>query len=42
MEKFGADGDVIEINLTTVKVTKSDKTITTVSTYSLISDSFKN
>jgi miniconductance mechanosensitive channel len=42
MEKFGADGDVIEINLTTVKVKNWDKTITTVPTYSLISDSFKN
>ena len=42
MEKFGADGDVIEINLTTVKVRNWDKTITTVPTYSLISDSFKN
>jgi miniconductance mechanosensitive channel len=42
MEKFGADGDVIEINLTTVKVQNFDKTITTIPTYSLISDSFKN
>lgn len=42
IEKFGADGDVIEINLTTVKVRNWDKTITTVPTYSLISDSFKN
>ena len=42
MEKFGADGNVIEINLTTVKVSNWDKTITTIPTYSLISDSFKN
>lgn len=42
MEKFGADGDVIEINLTTVKVQNWDKTITTIPTYSFISDSFKN
>lgn len=42
MEKFGADGDVIEINLTTVKVRNWDKTISTVPTYSFISDSFKN
>ncbi len=42
MERYGADGDVIEINLTTVKVRNWDKTITTVPTYSLISDSFKN
>lgn len=42
MEKYGADGDVIEINLNTVKVQNFDKTITTIPTYFLISDSFKN
>ncbi|WP_046758139.1 mechanosensitive ion channel family protein [Kordia jejudonensis] len=42
MEKYGADGDVIEINLATVKVQNFDKTITTIPTYALISDSFKN
>lgn len=42
MPKFGADGDVTEINLTTVKVRNFDKTITTVPTYAFISDSFKN
>jgi miniconductance mechanosensitive channel len=42
MEKYGADGDVMEINLTTVKVQNFDKTITTIPTYSFISDSFKN
>lgn len=41
-EKFGADGDVIEINLATVKVRNFDNTTTTIPTYSLISDSFKN
>lgn len=41
-EKFGADGDVIEINLITVKVRNFDNTTTTIPTYSLISDSFKN
>ena len=41
-EKYGADGDVIEINLATVKVQNWDKTITTIPTYALISDSFKN
>ena len=41
-EKFEADGDVIEINLATVKVQNFDKTITTIPTYALISDSFKN
>lgn len=42
MEKYGADGDVIEINLATVKVQNFDNTITTIPTYFLISDSFKN
>ncbi|WP_224490465.1 mechanosensitive ion channel family protein [Robertkochia flava] len=42
LDKFGADGDVIEINLTTVKVQNFDNTITTIPTYSLISDSFRN
>lgn len=42
MEKYGADGDVIEINLTTVKVQNWDRTITTIPTYNFISDSFKN
>jgi miniconductance mechanosensitive channel len=41
-EKYGADGDVIEINLSTVKVQNFDMTITTIPTYALISDSFKN
>ncbi|MCB0400382.1 MAG: mechanosensitive ion channel [Winogradskyella sp.] len=41
-EKYGADGDVVEINLATVKVQNWDKTITTIPTYALISDSFKN
>jgi len=41
-DKYGADGDVIEINLSTVKVQNWDKTITTIPTYALISDSFKN
>lgn len=42
MPKYGADGDVIDINLTTVKVQNWDKTITTIPAYALISDSFKN
>ena len=41
-EKYGADGDVTEINLSTVKVQNFDNTITTIPTYALISDSFKN
>jgi len=40
--KYGADGDVLEVTLTTVKVQNWDKTITTIPTYSLISESFKN
>ena len=38
----GADGNVIDVSLTTVKVQNWDKTITTIPTYALISDSFKN
>ena len=42
MPKFGADGTVNEINLTTVKIQNWDKTIVTIPTYSLISESFQN
>lgn len=42
MEKYGADGTVEEINLTTVKVRNFDKTITTIPTYAFIADSFIN
>src|SRR5690606_20981243 len=42
MPKYGADGDVIEINLNTVKVQNWDKTISTIPTYYLITDSVKN
>jgi miniconductance mechanosensitive channel len=42
MPRYGADGDVQEINLTTVKVRNWDNTITTIPTYALINDSFKN
>ncbi len=42
MPKYGADGNVIDVALTTVKVRNWDNTITTVPTYALISDSFKN
>lgn len=42
MPKYGADGDVTDIALTTVKVRNWDKTITTIPTYALISDSFIN
>ena len=40
--KYGADGNIIEIKLQTVKVQNWDKTITTVPTYSFVSDAFKN
>ncbi|NQZ21374.1 MAG: mechanosensitive ion channel family protein [Colwellia sp.] len=39
---YGADGDVIEIGLNTVKVKNFDNTVTTVPTYALINGSFKN
>jgi len=42
LPKYGADGDVLEIGLSTVKIENFDKTITTVPTYALISGSFKN
>lgn len=42
MPKYNADGAVIDVGLTTVKVRNWDNTITTVPTYALISDSFKN
>lgn len=42
MPKYGADGDVIDITLNTVKVQNWDKTISTIPTYALVSDSFKN
>lgn len=42
MPRYGADGDVLEVALTTVKVQNWDKTITTIPTYALISESFKN
>lgn len=42
MPARGADGDVIDVSLTTVKVQNWDKTITTIPTYALITDSFKN
>jgi len=42
MPRYGVDGDVIEIALTTVKIRNFDKTITTIPTQSMINDSFKN
>jgi len=42
MPKYGADGDVIDVSLTTVKVRNWNKTISTIPTYALVADSFKN
>ncbi|KAA3607880.1 MAG: mechanosensitive ion channel family protein [Planctomycetota bacterium] len=42
MPSHGADGDVMEISLTTVKVRNWDKTITTIPTYALVGQAFKN
>ncbi|GAC20049.1 mechanosensitive ion channel family protein [Paraglaciecola arctica] len=42
MPKYGADGEVLQVGLTTVKVQNWDKTISTIPTYTLISDSVKN
>ena len=42
MPEYGADGDVIDIALHTIKVQNWDKTITTIPTYKFIEDSFKN
>ena len=42
MNNSNADGDVIGISLSTVKIQNFDKTITTIPTYKLISDSFTN
>ena len=42
MPKYGADGDVIDVSLTTVKVQNWDKTITTIPAHALVSDAFKN
>lgn len=42
MNKYGANGYVTEVSLTTVKVQNFDKTITTIPAYALVSDSFQN
>ncbi len=42
MQKYGADGNVIEVTLNTVKIKNFDKTITTIPTYTMVSDSFIN
>ena len=42
MPKYGADGAVQEVTLTTVKVQNWDKTISTIPPYALVNDSFQN
>ncbi|UPZ34860.1 mechanosensitive ion channel family protein [Sphingobacterium sp. PCS056] len=42
MPKYGVDGDILQINLNNVRVQNWDKTIVTIPTYTLLSDSFKN
>ena len=42
MPKYGADGDVIDVSLTTVKVQNWDKTITSIPAHALVTDAFKN
>jgi len=41
-ESFGADGDVVDMSLHTVKVQNWDKTLVSIPTYKLIDESFKN
>ncbi|MFH7321473.1 mechanosensitive ion channel family protein [Desulfurivibrio sp. D14AmB] len=42
MPKYGADGDVIDVTIHTVKVQNWDRTIATIPTYALVSDAFTN
>ena len=42
MPKYGANGDVIDVALTTIKIQNWDKTITTIPAHALVSDAFKN
>ncbi len=42
MPQYGADGDIVDIALHTVKVQNWDKTVTTIPTHKFISDSFRN
>ncbi|MEN8188900.1 MAG: mechanosensitive ion channel family protein [Thermodesulfobacteriota bacterium] len=42
MPQYGADGDVIQLSINTVRVRNWDKTVTTIPTYALVSSSFKN
>lgn len=42
MQEYNADGDVVDISVHTVKISNWDKTISTISTYALMANSFKN
>ncbi len=42
LQKFGADGDVLEITLASVKIRNFDNTIVSIPTYAMITDSFQN
>ena len=42
MPKYGADGDVLDVSINAIKIQNWDKTISTVPTYALVTDSFKN
>ena len=42
MPAYGADGDVISLSIHTIRVQNWDKTISTIPTYALVSNSFKN
>lgn len=42
MDKYGADGNVLQITLNTVKIKNWDHTISTIPTYAFVSDSFRN
>ncbi len=42
MSQYGADGDVIDMSINTIRVQNWDKTITTIPTYALVSSSFRN
>lgn len=42
MQQYGADGDVIDMGITCIRVQNWDKTVTTIPTYALVSSSFKN
>ncbi|HRZ43420.1 MAG TPA: mechanosensitive ion channel, partial [Bacteroidales bacterium] len=42
IQKFGADGEVMEITLASVKIRNFDNTIVSIPTYSMITDSFQN